>query len=987
MKLFGANSGLSQYMMDQSFVDKTGDEIYEEQGVLSNWANELSPYHQDQLETVKAGLAQNEERMETISSITKPYGDQLRGLGSNPFGGLLINAAADFRGTAHKLKKTTQFFANTSIDAIENLLIMREEIMDAMAQGLINTSFQIPGVTEPFKLDTGDAEEQLAEKKQVAESGGDPYADQRLPRIGEQGEIEKMLEPMASFFLTMFAGGAPLKGASWTTKGIVGGFEAAGTMDLADGNLATALKDMLGEGGFKDLADYLSSKPENAEIGYERLQLRVKNLVEEGSINAIFMGLPMAFRAMKAMGVKFLLGGGATVATTQEAEAGPVSEIGKLLLKSRKEISKIKDASIFNGKLNRKNYDLAKTEVNRVKQNYLAEDGWVEPKIAEGSTKPAVVFNPDGSIKSINWQGVPYKFHISNKGLSTEDHKAELVSTMVNDVKSIVQRAKEGDQTAIKILKEADWYRAMRSRLRTEFGGIADVFVDVIGATSANTGVTVNWDNAVEVLTRFTKGEFDEEIKLFEERIKSGKTVSGKTITALHKDKNNPFKLITKASGKLFGINSPTSTGALLDMFRQIKAGDSPKTKNFAGNLIGSTTDATIDVWAARYLRRAAGYDRIPPNSEVGVSGMHLKGSTNENPRIGGEFGFGQSVFSDANAALKADGLLAEYGGDLANMNDDDLQAIVWFMEKEIWTKNGWTTKAGEGGSLDFEASLAGSANPERVKELRTIINSKNSGEQEILDASVELKNLSAPLQRYVLGVSAERPGNIPTNAKQAEIANDLNSVLVKDDNVVAFQNNSTMGLFGGQVERALNSEIVTRSGFNASDLVGKLVQVGKANNQDAVFVSKVVNETHPNGRPGVELYFAKRKDAEYIKEVTEYIRQMFNVDGFTAITDARFRDRVDLQVGTNAETAGLNGIRLQYIPEFAGGEFNEVTKKAMTLNYGRMVIALEKRYPDINFTKVMHYDTTVYVNRDNPETDWISGGRSYKDIIGPTSE
>ena len=178
------------------------------------------------------------------------------------------------------------------------------------------------------------------------------------------------------------------------------------------------------------------------------------------------------------------------------------------------------------------------------------------------------------------------------------------------------------------------------------------------------------------------------------------------------------------------------------------------------------------------------------------------------------------------------------------------------------------------------------------------------------MDASVELKNLSVPPQRYVLGVSAETPGNIPTNAKQAEIANDLNSVLVKDDNVIAFQNNSSMGLFGGKVERSLNSEIVVRSGFNASDLIGKLVQVGKANDQESVFISKVVDETDPNGRPGVEFYFAKRKDADYVKEVTEYIRQMFNVDGFTAITDARFRDRVDLQVGTNAETAGLNGIR-----------------------------------------------------------------------------
>jgi hypothetical protein len=57
-------------------------------------------------------------------------------------------------------------------------------------------------------------------------------------------------------------------------------------------------------------------------------------------------------------------------------------------------------------------------------------------------------------------------------------------------------------------------------------------------------------------------------------------------------------------AGKLFNANSPASMGALLDMFRAVKASDSPKTPNFTGNLIGLTNEATIDVWAARMLRR-----------------------------------------------------------------------------------------------------------------------------------------------------------------------------------------------------------------------------------------------------------------------------------------------------------------------------------------------------------------------------------------------
>ena len=92
-------------------------------------------------------------------------------------------------------------------------------------------------------------------------------------------------------------------------------------------------------------------------------------------------------------------------------------------------------------------------------------------------------------------------------------------------------------------------------------------------------------------------------------------------------------------------------------MFRQIKVGQAPKTINFTGNLIGYGNEATIDVWAARYLRDAAGLPRIPPPAEKAVAGKHLTGSDMDNPRIGGEFGFGQEVF------LKRQLILNNQGG------------------------------------------------------------------------------------------------------------------------------------------------------------------------------------------------------------------------------------------------------------------------------------------------------------------------------------
>ena len=134
----------------------------------------------------------------------------------------------------------------------------------------------------------------------------------------------------------------------------------------------------------------------------------------------------------------------------------------------------------------------------------------------------------------------------------------------------------------------------------------------------------------------------------------------------------------------------------------QDRGGAAPKALNFSGNLIGFRERATIDVWAARLLQRLAGKLRIPSMAEGSVSGKML--STGETTLT---FGFGQDVFQKAVKEIRAD---KEMKGDklLASINDDDLQAIVWFLEKEVWTKNNWTTAAGEGGSFEYEAELAG---------------------------------------------------------------------------------------------------------------------------------------------------------------------------------------------------------------------------------------------------------------------------------------
>jgi len=568
--------------------------------------------------------------------------------------------------------------------------------------------------------------------------------------------------------------------------------------------------------------------------------------------------------------------------------------------------------------------------------NYPEADGWVPIEASKIEFKQS---KTGEAIAEVEAAKIPYDFHTPPEGVPKDLWQATLSSRLFDEVQEVVNRAQAGDQAAIDILSQASWYRSMRDRLRAEFGGTGDVFADVLGTTSAQTGVEQNFDNAIEILRRFSRGEYDAELRAYEDRLKAGLPVDAKTLTQLFKD--GKFPLITKASGQLFNANSPSSMGALLDMFRAVKAGDSPKTPNFTGNLIGLTNEATIDVWAARMLRRLADLPRIPPPAEKGVAGKHLVGSTLYDPKVGSEFGFGQDVFREAAQEINNSGIVKNVAPQIGDLGPDDLQAVAWFIEKEKWTNNGWTSKAGEGGSLDFEMSLAGAADPQGVKDLRRDINTgfkppaqrKTETDQQyaarVQEAKAafdsqkpakqqQLSGMKADVDRYTLGVSGERPNRPMSNYAQAELAAEFDDVVRADPSVVTYNLSNTYGSFMAQTERALNAEFVTRQNFNPASLERRLVEQGKAYDQDAVFISKVLrNGAAPNARPGVEIYFKQKVTPEQMEKVTAKLRE-YGVDGFTYVTDMRFNDRINVQAKAGgADTAGLNGLRFQYIPEF----------------------------------------------------------------------
>ncbi len=398
-----------------------------------------------------------------------------------------------------------------------------------------------------------------------------------------------------------------------------------------------------------------------------------------------------------------------------------------------------------------------------------------------------VAVDKDGKPKvDYIYKEVPYAFQTGEDGKSlvkgTPAYEAKVAAIgdrMTDEVRHVFEAAKAGDTNAKNIIAQTGWYRVMRSRLRHEFGGFGDLFADLLGATSPNTPVRGNWNYAVEALRRATRGDYDALLPKWLDRLDAikekensfrvwfnEKMAAGETKNAIYKNPEYEARyaelsklrewpedlLPTSQEGPKFGFNGGNVIRALVNLWRVVKPEEAeigigaskPKALNFSGNLIGFRSRATIDVWAARMLQRLSGEDRIPSMAEGGVNGDMLpSGDTT------GQFGFGQDVFSDAVKKIRGD--LAMSGHDaLSKINDDDLQALVWFIEKAEWTKLDATSAAGEGGSFEFEANLAGEHDRAKIDELRSTIGSRadENNAKKALDAFVADPDSSPKLMR-----------------------------------------------------------------------------------------------------------------------------------------------------------------------------------------------------------------------------------------------
>lgn len=675
-----------------------------------------------------------------------------------------------------------------------------------------------------------------------------------------------------------------------------------------------------------------------------------------------------------------------------------------------------------------------KTIVDAVRQHKLAHplaQGWGQ------LTYKRSVKNDVGKLTH-EYEITPYSFSsdAAGKQLSPgtpayEVRVKKVAAGMVAEVKDIFTRANAGDQNAKNILAQAGWYKAMRSRLRSEFGGLGDLFADLLGATSPNTPVRENWKNAVDVLRRATRGDFDDLMPrwieryariddlesrlrgLFNDRIEAGLTKKAikalPEYVALKKEiseaKEFPKDLLPKKeSGALYGFNGRNVTRALADLWRVVRnadpdigrGGTAPKALNFSGNLIGFRERATIDVWAARMLQRLAGMPRIPSMAESGVSGeMRESGETTL------QFGFGQDVFNRATNLIRKDPQLSK-DSNLAGINDDDLQAVVWFIEKELWTKNNWTSVAGEGGSFELEASLTGSKEQPEIRRLRKIIDSTLSTPEAKEKAKVELAKHERTADRYIGGMSVEQSEEIqgknfiPSDAEMNKLSKEISAAIhagSDGSSVLGAKVVSTKGMYGKGI-RAFDIEAVTTEGFDPNPLWLDMLKKARDAKQESVFLSRILRPDesvdYTTHRPGIEIYFREMVSKEKLDGVLSELKSK-GAEFFTVVTDGR-----RMPSALQGEMPPAVGIRMQYIPEFEHryglDDLSGMTDQGMTRKIEEKWSELNdltynalSDVPNISFAGVFWYETRVAFSHEYEALINGYSARNSEERVGST--
>lgn len=497
-------------------------------------------------------------------------------------------------------------------------------------------------------------------------------------------------------------------------------------------------------------------------------------------------------------------------------------------------------------------------KVRQDRQDKPPSDGWAAMTVDASKATNVNVDPKTGEVTKLKYKTIPYGFHKdpqrkgkTNQAFTQSKPNQQRKRTKQRRLaKIIVERARElqaaaanGDKQAQDILRQRTWYSALVKRLPAEFGGAANLVADLLGATSPQNPVPQNFKDSMHALEMLSEGAYDEQMKAFVKHIEEGGTYT-----------NYKGPIVTKESGAKFGVSTENVMWALAKAWRVLRPDVAPKARNFTENLAGTSTMATIDVWAARFLNRISGEKRVPPQAEGPVDGTY-----NDKLEVKGQYAFAAEVFEIA---------AEEMGWDAP-----ELQAVMWFDEKAIWEEAGWTPV--EGGSFEAELDFL---NPRRLFSGLSI----QVGEKKPSQAAI--RKVQRQIQKFFKDVRG----------------------------VVSFRQASTLGVYNGDAERAFDIEATVTPTFELNEFVANQAQIAQSAKQLDVFVSRVVGpeENNPNARPGIEVYFDGAKSLKEVQPILDSLVAS-GIDGFTMVVDPRARI-------VGVDNKKFIGVRYQFVPEIA---------------------------------------------------------------------
>ena len=347
-----------------------------------------------------------------------------------------------------------------------------------------------------------------------------------------------------------------------------------------------------------------------------------------------------------------------------------------------------------------------------------------EKELKDGTKKLVRTIAPKFKMQSPEFHINPHTGKPYTPGDERSDYIEDLSNKLVSEVQEVLDRAGKGDKNASFVLDQARWYKDAQKTIQEIFGDDAGLYADIEGSLSPNTRLSQQHANADDLYRRYKAGVFDDAIARFDAHMQRKPPNETASSWARHlNDSESPYydpkAMLRKAEidpatgmGKLYGMNSSNAMLALRGLFRQTHAKQAPKMRNFAGNLRGDSVRPTIDIWAGRTINRLAGRPRVPPKVDKGVPGgiaadapMFTQGDRLAmaraaeqqaagkepritkalekargrvpNPDITGQYGIASDAFESAAAKL--------------GMDAADLQALMWFREKELWESKGWT--------------------------------------------------------------------------------------------------------------------------------------------------------------------------------------------------------------------------------------------------------------------------------------------------------